>query len=320
MARRRPIGKKLLKSLLPILALLVLVVVVATGWIVYDATRPPRHAYLVTPESFNQISGPGLKASDESWRNRDGSQARGWLLRGAEGTPAVVLLHRYGADRSYLFNLGVKLYETTNFTILWPDLRGHGLNPPVTWTSFGSRESDDVLAALDYLKSLKTRNGKMLVSDRIGLYGVELGAYAAMRAAPQIAGVKVLVLDSVPAAPDELLHAAVKEDLGLDNGAVQYLAQVGTRVYFLGIYNDTPACGLATSLTGQRVLLLSGEGAGYLRESTASLSRCFPNPANVEVKTDLPLTGYQQPTATGEQGEDYDRRVINFFDKALRGQ
>ncbi len=40
-----------------------------------------------------------------------------------------MLLHRYGGDRSWLFNLGVKINETTNFTILWPDLRGHGENP-----------------------------------------------------------------------------------------------------------------------------------------------------------------------------------------------
>ena len=71
--------------------------------------------------------------------------ARGWLLKGAEGAPAVVLLHRYGGDRSWLFNLGVKINETTNFTILWPDLRGHGENPLIRWTSLGVREGDDLI-------------------------------------------------------------------------------------------------------------------------------------------------------------------------------
>ncbi len=77
----------------------------------------------------------------------------------------MVFLHRYGADRSWLFNLGVKLNETAGFTILWPDLRGHGLNPPVNWTSFGTREGDDLIAALRFLHTLKVGAGN-LVGDR----------------------------------------------------------------------------------------------------------------------------------------------------------
>ena len=315
--RRRSFGKKLIRSFLPIVLVPAFAVAGALAWIVYGVTRPPRRPYLVTPQSFTQISGPVLKATDETWVNRDGSAARGWLLRGAQGAPAVVLLHRYGADRSWLFNLGVKLHETTNFTILWPDLRGHGLNPPVKWTSFGVREGDDALAALDYLRTLKER-GQPLVGDRAGLYGVELGAYAAMQAAVHDTRVRVLGLDSVPRLPDELLRAAVRDGLGVDNNLIQYLTRDATRVYFLGRYRNTSSCEMAASLRSQRVLLLSGEDAGYLRDSTAALARCFPDPGNLEIKTDLPLTGLNLPSATGEQGEGYDRRVIDFFDKTLR--
>src|SRR5882762_1086801 len=167
---RRRFGKKLFKSLLPILLVLVLACVIALVSIVYGITRPPRQHYLVTPESFSQISGSALKVTDESWRNRDGTGARGWLLRGAEGAPAVVLLHRYGGDRSWLFNLGIKINETTNFTILWPDLRGHGVNPPVKWTSFGTREGDDLLDAFSFLRTLKSECKQKLVGDRFGVY------------------------------------------------------------------------------------------------------------------------------------------------------
>jgi pimeloyl-ACP methyl ester carboxylesterase len=318
MARRRPLGRKLVRSLLPIVLVLALAFVAALTWIVHGVTRPPRRPYLVTPQSYTQISGPVLKATDETWRNRDGTQARGWLLRGAEGGPAVVLLHRYGADRSTLLNLGVKLNETSNFTILWPDLRGHGLNPPVNWTSFGAREGDDVLAALDYLRTVKTAKGQPLIGDHMGLYGIELGAYAGMRAAVRDPSVRVLALDSVPRSPDELAQAVVKEDFGLDNHFIRYLASRAVGLYLLGVYDNARTCDLAGSLRTQQVLLVSGEDAGYLRESTVSLAQCFANRANLQAKTDLPLTGFNLPWATGEQGEGYDRRVIDFFDKALR--
>jgi pimeloyl-ACP methyl ester carboxylesterase len=318
MAPRRRIGKKLLKSLLPIIVLLALAVVIVSAALVYGVVHPPRRAYLVTPDAFRQISGPVLKVTDEVWTNPDGTSARGWLLRGAEGAPAVVFLHRYGADRSWLFNLGVKLNETAGFTILWPDLRGHGMTPPVSSTTFGARESDDVIGALHFLRRQKTPNGSRLVGNKLGLYGVELGGYAALRAAPQDPEVTAIVLDSVSRGPDELLRAAVRQDYEIDNNLLQFLARMGTRIYLMGKYSSTTSCELAARLQTQKVLLLSGEDADYLRESTSALASCFPNPANLEVKTDLPLTGFHLASATGEQGEGYDRRVIDFFYRTLR--
>lgn len=317
MSRQRPIGRKLLHSLLPIALLVVVAIVAAIGWIVYDIVQPPRRAYLVTPQSFTQISGPVMKVEDASWRNRDNTQARGWLLRGPAGAPAVVLLHRYGADRSWLFNFGVKLHEATNYTILWPDLRGHGLDPAVKWSSFGSRESEDVQAAFDYLKALKADKDVPLVGDRLGVYGVELGAYAGMRAAVHDTRVRVLALDSVPRGPDELVGVEVKKSIGVDNRVLRFLTQIGTRVYLLRSYDTIQSCELAAALRGRRVFLLSGADAGYLRESTAALARCF-QPADLEAATDLPLTGLNLPFTNGEQEEGYDRQIIEFFDKSLR--
>ena len=315
---RRRFGKKLFKSFLPILLVLVLAFVVALASIVHGITRPPRQAYLVTPQSFSQISGSALKVTDESWRNRDGTPARGWLLRGTDGAPAIVLLHRYGGDRSWLFNLGIKLNEANGFTVLWPDLRGHGLNPPVTSSTFGMKEGQDVLAALDFIRSLKGTSQEHLTADVFGVYGVELGAYAAMSAAVQDSKLRVLVLDSVPRSSDELINAGVTEQIGVANNILLSIARFATRVYFMGRYQNGSTCGMANELNNPRVLLLAGADNGHLRESTADVQRCFKNKANAEAKLDLPLTGYNLPSATGVQGESYDRPVIDFFARNLQ--
>ena len=318
MPPRRRIGKRLIKSLLPIALVVVLAVVGALSFIVYCVTRPTRRPYVVTPESFSRISGRAIKVTDATWPTRDGRTARGWLLKGAEGAPAVVLLHRYGGDRSWLFNLGVKINEATNFTILWPDLRGHGEDPPVKWASLGAREGDDLAAAFQYLLYLESENKKRLVKDSLGVYGVELGAYSALKSLRFEPPIKVLVLDSVVRSPNELLNTAVASCVGVDNGLVQYFSRLAMKTYLLGTYDDAAACDLARSASSERVLLLSGPEAGALREATASLQSCFPNPANVETRTDLPLSGYSLPSATGEQGEAYDRIVIEFFARNLR--
>jgi pimeloyl-ACP methyl ester carboxylesterase len=304
--------------MLPIVLVIAVALLGSLGFIVYCVTRPTKRTYLVTPQSFSQISGPAVKVTDETWTNPDGTRARGWLLKGAEGAPGVVLLHRYGADRSYLFNLGIKINETTSCTILWPDLRGHGMDPLVTWSTLGGREDQDLLAALEFLRNVKSDKKVKLVGDRFGVYGVELGAYSALKAARADNQIKVLVLDSVPRSSTELLNSVITDCTGIDNKLLNYLAEPATRIYMMGAFDSSNACDLAASLRDQHVLLLSGADAGYLIASTASLRNCFRNPANVDIRTDLPLSGLNLPSATGEQGEGYDRIVIDFFDRYLR--
>jgi pimeloyl-ACP methyl ester carboxylesterase len=238
------------------------------------------------------------------------------LIRGAEGAPAVILLHGYGADRSWLLNLAVKLNETTNFTVLWPDLRGHGENPPVNWTLFGTVEGDDATAAIEYLHSLKSPTGKPQVGGLIGIYGTELGAYVALDAARRSPEVRALALDSTPASPDDLIRVATNGRAGMNNGLLQHLARLGVRIYALGKYQATSSCELARPLRVPRVLLLTGAESDPWRPSTMELGKCFSG--TVEMKKDLTLTGANLPNSTGQQEEAYDRPVIEFFDKALR--
>src|SRR6266850_1924562 len=316
MTSRQKLIKRVIKAFLPIILVVLVAVAAVTVWIVNVITKPPRAAYLVTPQTFSRVTGPMLKATEVAWTNHDGTQARGWLIRGGEGSPSVVLLHRYGADRSWLLNLAVKLNETTNFTVLWPDLRGHGENPPVNRTVFGAVDGDDATAAIDYLHTLKTPTGKPQVAGPVGVYGVELGAYAALDAAKRYPEIRALALDSAPASPDDLVRAATSVRAGMSNALLQRLASWGLKIYSFGKYQSTPSCELARSLKTVRVLLLSGGEGDTWRASTLELAQCFNGP--VEVKKDLPVTGVSLPSATGEQEETYDRPVIEFFDKALR--
>ena len=319
--RTKP-GQRLLKALLPVALLLLLGIGAGLFFIVRTIAHPVPHPYLVTPATFPAFSARGLKVTEETWSNSDGTQARGWLLRGAEGAPAIVLLHRYGADRSWLLNLGVKINEVTNYTILWPDLRGHGENPSVSHTSFGTSEAADVIAAVSFLRNLKTSNQRPLVAERFGFYGVELGAYAALSAAARqtegATAVRALALDSVPASPDELLRSATRDRTGFDNNVLNLFTRGVARIYFLGNYENASSCGLAARFPNQRVLLLSGADAGDLRASTTSLAQCFPSTSAVSLQADLPVTGFTASSATGEQGDNYDRLIIEFFSQAFR--
>jgi pimeloyl-ACP methyl ester carboxylesterase len=317
MPSRRSVPRRLLKTFLPVVLVIVFATVTVGAWLVYSITRPPRAAYLVTPQTFSKVTGPVLKVKDVTWKNHDGTDSRGWLITGADGAPAVILLHGYGADRSWLLNFAVKLNETTNFTVLWPDLRGHGENPPVGWTSLGKVEGDDVTAAIDYLHTLRSPAAKPQIGNRVGLYGIGLGAYAALDAATRNPQVIALAIDSAPASPDELVRAATNSRTQMNSSIFQVFAGVGMRVYNFGKFPTRTSCELARSLGDVRVLLLAGRTGESWRQSTLDLSRCFLK-TSPEVKSDLPLTGANLPSSTGEEEEAYDRPVIEFFDKSLR--
>ncbi len=317
--------KRLLRSfyrlLLPVVVLVVLGIVAASIWLVHSVSVPPQAAYLVTPEKYGQFSTRGAQVTDETWANSDGSSSRGWLLKGTENAPAVVFLHAYGADRSHVLDLAVKLNEATNFTVLMPDERGHGVNPKIEASSFGGCETDDAVAAIGFLRNLKTAAGTPLVNQNIGFYGVEMGALTALSTAAKDANIKALALDSVPVDSDVVLAAAVGERFPFASVVTSKFASIGTRFYYLnGCYQRGAACDTAKEINNRQVLLLGGLDAPNLQDSTAKLDHCFPSGTKVEAKTDLNPSGYSLTNASLEQSTAYDLRVIEFFKMALGDQ
>src|SRR5262249_25151986 len=160
--------------------------------------------------------------------------------------------------------------------------------------------------AVNYLHSLKTSTGKPQVAGAIGLYGVELGAYAALEAAGRDPQVKVLVLDSLPASADDMVRVAVNTRTSTNKSLVQLFARWGMRIYGLGKYHSVESCDLANRMTDKHVLLLTGDRGDPLRASTEAVSKCFPSRV-AELRADLPLTGGNLVGSTGEQEEAYDR-------------
>ncbi|HEY0426738.1 MAG TPA: hypothetical protein VGC76_02925 [Pyrinomonadaceae bacterium] len=320
MAKTKRLFKSFSRLLLPVIILLVLTFVWASVWLVYMTANPPKAAYLVTPEKYGQLSTRGARVTDETWTNHDGSQSRGWLLKGSENAPAVILLHRYGADRSHLLDLGVKLNEATNFTVLMPDERGHGLNPSIKNTSFGGCETDDILGSLEFLRGLKTDAQTPLIGQSIGVYGVEMGALVALSIASKDEYVKALVLDSVPQSSDEVLASAVSARFPFASAVTSKFAQIGTYAYFYnGCYKRDSLCDLAKNISNRQILLLAGADAPRFQDSTSKIAKCFPATTKIETKTDLNPSGFNLTNASLEQSESYDQRVIAFFKQALGG-
>lgn len=319
MAKSTRLVKSFTRLLLPIVLLVLVAVSASAIWLVYQTARPSKAKYLVTPEKYGQLSTRAAQVTEETWPNRDGSSTRGWLLRGADGAPAVILLHKFGADRSYVLNLGVKLNESTNFTVLMPDQRGHGENPKFAYGSFGGCETEDSVSAIQFLKSLKTPNNIALVDqNKLGMFGVEMGAIVAVAAAAKDKTVKAIAIDSAPADSDGLLRESVDKRFPFASFATARLAQLGTRMYYFdGCYQRESVCDTARKVENRHVLLLAGVDAQVFQESTSKLNKCFAGSNTIDSKTDLSPSGYSIINASLEQSETYDQRLIDFFRSSL---
>ena len=318
MAKTTRLVKSFTRLLLPTILLVVAAVAAGSVWLVFATAHPLNSRYLVTPDKYGQLSSRAAQVTEEKWSNRDGSQARGWLLRGVDGAPAVILLHKFGADRSYVLNLGVKLNESTNFTVLMPDQRAHGENPPVKNASFGGCESEDALSSIEFVRGLKTAAQTPLVGKNLGVYGVEMGALVAVSMAAADPGIKAVAVDSVPQDSDGVLKDSVDRRFPFASFATSKLARLGTYMYYFdGCYQREPVCDIARRIEGRSVMLLSGVDAQEFQESTAKLSKCFPANNKVETKLDLSPSGFGIINASIEQSEAYDQRLIDFFRNSL---
>ncbi len=318
MAKSTRLIKSFYRLLLPIVFLTVIAVAASSVWFAHESSHPGTAQYLVTPDKYGQLSARGSQVTEEKWTNRDGTPARGWLLRGAENSPAVILLHKYGADRSHVLDLGVKLNEATNFTVLMPDLRGHGLEPPVPYTSFGGCEATDTVAAIEFLRSQRSPLQTDLVGKEIGIYGLEMGSLVAISTASEVETVKAVVVDSVPADSDSLVASVIGKRFPFISSVTSRLGQLGAYPYFYeGCYSRVPACESAKKLDNRKVMLLAGVDAPEFQDSTSKLSKCLPNSAQAEENTNLSPSGFSVVNASIQVSEAYDQRIIDFFRNSL---
>lgn len=319
MASVKKLFRSFLRLILPVALFLIIAGIATSVWLAHVSSRPPHTQYLVTPEQMGRLSTRGARITDETWSNNDNTPARGWLLRGGENQPAVILLHGYGTNRSWVLNLGVKINEDTNFTVLMPEQRGHGESSETETTTFGVCEADDLAAAIKYLRDLKTGGNTPLVSANIGVYGLEMGAYAAMSGAASQPEIKTLVLDSVPLRADDLIGSVIKNRFPFAGAVTALLAQRGNRLYHTACSRADSLCKQAQGLSGRQILLLSGSDAPQWKDSTLALGQCLPKQNNkVEVKTELARSGLSITTAKPEEADLYDQRIIDFFQQYLK--
>jgi pimeloyl-ACP methyl ester carboxylesterase len=280
---------------LPGLGLLVGGVLIVLAIIVYRVTHPGPVAEPVNPSHYL------LPSLDVTWPTRDGKEIPGWWIPGTKGAPAVLLAPGYNLTRADALSLAAILREQ-GLNLLIYNSRGAGPSPREAST-LGLEETTDMLAALDFLQSRPEVDHK-----RIGIWGVDVGARAALRAAAGRPDVRAVAADSPYDRVADLLPVRVEEETGVENR----ILDLGCAWVFR-LYRLTSGAALEErlpleALSDRAILLIQGENRKELARLTAAINeRLQPQ------KEMVSLRSARFHFMSGEELKNYDRQVSNFF-------
>lgn len=267
----------------------------------YEVISPPRCEYRDDPDAW------GLPCQEVEFRATDGVLIRAWLARapGEMETPAaVIVLHGHGSNRHTTLAQCSFLYP--EFTLLLPDLRGHG-DSEGRHTSVGYLERLDLIGATRYLRELGY--------EKVGVLGVSMGAATAILAAAESELIDAVVADSAFA----VLRHAVREGArlrGYPGPVTRPLAYLACRTAAWRLRHPLSASdplGVVGAIAPRPLFLIHGELDDLiLVENARALYAAAGEPKELWV-----LPGVEHSAALEADREAYQERVQGFFQRWL---
>jgi uncharacterized protein len=285
---------KLFMAVLSLAFFAVLATAAIAGFLLYRIVKPQRTSSDINMESF-----PGRPDAVEFTVAGLGTR-QGWFFPGLRGAPTIVLCHGYESSRGELLTM-VSALQDHQYNVFVFDFAAHGGSAGTT--TFGYREADEVRAAIDVLA---TRND--VDPARFGLWGYNLGAYAALREAENDKRVRAMVLDSVYEEPEQMVKIGV-EKTGL-GGFPLMVRSAQTSFQWLNYKyrEDVPVSKKLKSLSGVPTLYIQALDDPELAKITRDMFLRAPEPRDQAI---IPHGNF---VSMGDDDKrEYENRVVSFF-------
>jgi pimeloyl-ACP methyl ester carboxylesterase len=303
MGKRLPArgGKnRFFRTLLPAVIILLAGVSALFGFLVHKVTHPPNIPEPVNP-SYYQL--PSLEVTFPS---TDVSSIPAWWIPGLRGAPGIVLSPGYGMSRSDVLSLAAVLHGS-GFNLLIYDQRGSGTSPRKP-SSLGLYETEDLLHALQFLKSRPESN-----HDRLGIWGVDVGALAALRAVAYVPELQAIAVDGAFESPYDFLDLRIGEEFGINYPILRFGCRQMFALMHFGASEAINAQLPMQALSSRVILFIEGENRRSLGLLTSALYKKFqPQKELISLKTS------RIHMMSGEDLRSYDRQVANFFSVNLQ--
>lgn len=291
--------QKLLKTVFPAAAILLVGLFIIFSVFVYRISNPATAPEAVTPSHYL------LPFLDLATPAANGDIIYGWWIPGLKGAPGIVLAPGYGMNRTDALSLAVGLHND-GFNLFIYSQRGSDASRGAS--SLGLYETEDMLTVVRLIRDRAEVN-----RDLIGIWGVDIGALAALKAAGEFPEIRAIAADSAFRSPYDFLSYRIKEEFGLDSGILRFgCSQVFKLFHIRGSLSANETLPLK-ALSNRNILFIRGDNRGALGAlSTEIYDEVVPQKELISFKA------ARIHSMSGEDLKNYDRQVVNFFHLNLR--
>jgi pimeloyl-ACP methyl ester carboxylesterase len=285
---------KIVTAALGLVIFAAMALVAVSGFLVYRVVAPAGSA--TTLRVGDLLGHP----SAITFTVAGGDTREGWFFPGLRGAPTIILCHGYRSHRAEILTLATRLQEN-RFNVFLFDFAGHGGNGGIV--TFGYRETEEVLAAIEAVVQRDDVD-----RERLGLWGVNIGGYAAVAAAAADQRVRAFVVDSVYEEPVQMFRLEL-ERYGMGKlPLVGGLARFGFRLLTFSHRNAPPLSQRLSGLAGVAKLFIQARNTPVLAESTLQLFLQSPEPREQAV-----IQRSHYALMLDEEKREYERYIVTLL-------
>jgi len=285
---------KLLAALLALVFFWLVATLAISGFILYRIVSP---APSRTNLDFSNFPG---HPEDVTYQVRGEGSRDGWFFPGREDAPTIVLCPGYQRNRGELLTLASAL-QYHEYNVFLFDFSGQGTSPGRSL--LGYQEAMELHAVID---ALAQRND--VDRTRFGLWGTNLGAYAALSEAESDPRVAAVAVESAYDRPQQELNLLVSRS-GL--GAMPLISRA-TNWGFDWLARDyrgtLPLSAGLERLNGVPKLFIEAADEPELAVSTHDLFTRAPDP-----REEATLARGNYAGMLDDDKRSYENRILKFF-------
>jgi len=287
-----------LTLILLLAVLLGLVCACIAGYLDYRMLHPESRRSELTPEDLLghittvQYQLPGYGSRD------------GWFFPGLRGAPVLILCHGYRWQRTDVLTLATTL-EENQYNVFVFDFSSHGKSPGST--TMGPREATEVLTAIAVMAQ---RND--VDRSKMGLWGADMGGYAALVAAAADRRVVAVVTESIYNQPIDFFTIELDREGYGSMPVIGWMSRLGFQLAEFPYRGQPSLEARLGALAKIPKLFIALRENGQLAESTLRLYGNAPEPREQWV---MAQSSYL--TMTNDEKRTYDNAVLSFFLRTL---
>lgn len=273
---------------------LVIFVMFSAGFSIWTYLRPAKITSGITPRDA------GLAYEELTFVTADRLKLAAWYLPSVnQSKSAILLLHGYPADKGDILPATAFLQKAYN--LLYLDFRYFGKSEG-KYSTIGVKETQDVLAAVNYLKSRGM--------EKIGTWGFSMGAAAALMTLPQANEINAVVSDTSYANLELMAREVFRQVPGLNRLIAGLMRQAVKVILKIDIREQSPLKSVAETQIPILFIHSRSDDVIPFRQAELLKAASSRNPQG--------QFWFRDEGMHGELGgEEYQNKVRNFFGKHL---